>query len=281
MTERALEYWGRKVARLPGAGSLLVSTDLQGNWGDYQALKAHRQPDELLLLVGDLVHGPGGWALERWPEYLGSPYVDRSRELILDFEQLSLSEPVFALLGNHEHAHIGGPRVAKFHEDEAAVLDAALGDDAARVHDFMRSFPLLAVGDGVVFVHGAPGATEASLEDFERLRYDGYDSVRIREMYGRDTLADLLWSRCASTDQALDLLEACTGRREGVVVYGHDVVRSGFEAEDAHQLCLSTSFGLFDPHKTMLRLDLGRPIRSVQDLEEGLLPLYPELKDAR
>lgn len=275
MAERALHFWGKKVAALPREGGLLVSTDLQGNLGDYQALKAHQRRDELLLLVGDLVHGPGGWAVDHWPEYLGTPYLDRSVELLLDVEAESWSRRILALMGNHEHAHVGGPRVAKFHADEAAVLDEALGDERGRMHAFLRLFPLLAVGDGVVFVHGAPAATEPSLGDFEALEYDGYDGLRIREMYGRDTLADLLWSRSARTDQALDLLEVCTGRREGVVVYGHDVVRSGWEAEDDHQLCMSTSFGLFDDAKTMLRLDLSRRVRSVRDLESGLEPLYP------
>ena len=214
---RALDLWNRKVARLPDTGGLWVCTDLQGNLPDYERMKELQQPDEVLLFLGDLVHGPGGWADDHWPEYLGTRYVDESRALILDFEQQSRSKRMLALMGNHEHAHVGGPRVAKFHKDEAAVLDQALGHDGERVRDFIRSFPLLAIGHGTVFVHGAPAAAEPTVEDFERLDYAGYDHLSVRTMYGRDTLAELLWSRSASTDRALDLLEVCTGRREGVV----------------------------------------------------------------
>ena len=40
-------WFGRKVARLPDHGVLLVATDLQGNYGDYDALKAiYRAEDE-------------------------------------------------------------------------------------------------------------------------------------------------------------------------------------------------------------------------------------------
>lgn len=51
----------------------------------------------------------------------------------------------FSLLGNHEHAHVGGPVVPKFYPDEARVLDEALANDRERIHDFFRSFPLIAV----------------------------------------------------------------------------------------------------------------------------------------
>ncbi len=272
---RALDLWDRKVARLPDRGGLWVCTDLQGNLTDYERMKELQGPEELLLFLGDLVHGPGGWAEDHWPDYLGKQYVDESRTLILDFERDSRTRPMLALMGNHEHSHVGGPKVAKFHRDEAAVLDEALGEERERVHDFLRTFPLLAVGPGVVFVHGAPAATEPCVEDFELLDYAGYDQLSVRSMFGRDTLAELLWARCASTDRALDLLEVCTGRREGVVVYGHDVVRSGWAAEDEHQLCLSTSFGCHDHAKTALWLDLAEQVRSVEDLIPRLVRLYP------
>jgi hypothetical protein len=273
--KRALDLWNRKVAMLPRDGVAWICTDLQGNLRDYQRVKALAQRDEVMLFLGDLVHGPDAETLAAWPAYLGAAYRDESRALLLDFELASQHRPMLSLMGNHEHAHVGGPRVAKFYMDEAAVLDASLGAERARMHAFLKTFPLLAVGDGVVFVHGAPAATEASLEAFEALDYGGYASLTVQSMFGLDTLAELLWSRCASTDAALDLLEVCTGRREGVVVFGHDVVRSGWAAEDDHQLCISSSFGCFDPAKTLLRLDLGRRVRSVSDLEPALVRMYP------
>jgi hypothetical protein len=210
-------WWGRKVARLPDRGTLLVSTDLQGNLGDYNALKAiyTREADAgnepILLLCGDLVHGPGAYFSNphHWPSYLGTFYRDRSVELILDYEKWIEQADTVALLGNHEHAHIGGPVVSKFHGDEAAVLDQALGEHRSRVHSLFRSFPLLAVAPcGAVFTHGSPRATEPDLEAFERLRYDGFNQLHVNDMYEQGTLGALLWARSAEPEQARALLTA-------------------------------------------------------------------------
>lgn len=275
--------WGRKVAALPERGVLLVATDIQGNWHDYARMKALLAAeraaghDACLAFVGDLVHGPNPSLHEpgQWPHWLGTPYVDRSAEVLVDFERFTREAPAFSLLGNHEHAHIGGPRVAKFHSDEAAVLDAALGDDAPRLHGFMRSFPLVARGAcGLVLTHGAPFATEATPDAFERLSYDGYEESSIGSLYAHDTVGALLWARSASDARARALLSVVHGRPEGVVVFGHDVVHAGYEKMSETQLCLSTSFGLFDEDKRYLRVDLGAALRSVDDLRDGVELLH-------
>jgi len=280
-------WWGRKVARLPDRGTLLVTTDLQGNYGDYQALKqlyqreaeAGHQP--ILLLCGDLVHGPGEFFSNpsHWPDYLGTYYRDRSVELAIDYDTWRHEVDTVALLGNHEHAHIGGPVVSKFHADEAAVLDLSLGDEAPRVHAMFRSFPLLAVAPcGAVFTHGAPRATEPDLESFERISYDGFDQLAVNDMYEQGTLGALLWARYAEPIHARALLRATLGGDgEGFVGFGHDVVREGYEKVGDEQICVSTSFGCDDRNKTYLRLDLSKTYRSVHDLREGeeILPLYP------
>jgi hypothetical protein len=179
------------------------------------------------------------------------------------------------LLGNHEHAHIGGPVVPKFYEDEAAVLDAALGEDRARIHDFFRDFPLLAVAPcGVVLSHAAPRSTEPTPEAFERLDYRGYERKPIRAMYAVDTVGALLWARSASAEQARALLSAVGGT---FVVFGHDIVREGYQTVGSEQLCLSTSYGVDNAHKYYLRLDLSAHYRGVADLREGteIRRLYP------
>lgn len=280
-------WWGRKVARLPERGTLLVSTDLQGNYGDYQALKRLYQREledgnePVLLLCGDLVHGPGEYFSDpaQWPDYLGTYYRDRSVELVLDYSQWRDTVSTVALLGNHEHAHIGGPVVSKFHGDEAAVLDHALAGNAPLVHEMFRSFPLIAVAPcGAVFTHGAPRATEPDIESFERIRYDGFDRMAVNDMYEQGTLGALLWARYAEPACARALLSAVLGRDgEGFVGFGHDVVREGYEKVGDEQICVSTSFGCDDRNKTYLRLDLSQTYRSVHDLREGqeILPLYP------
>jgi hypothetical protein len=281
--------WGRKVARLPDRGVLLVATDLQGNLGDYEAMKAVYRREEasgnepVLAFCGDMVHGPSPdlHLPNMWPRHLGTPYVDASREVILDFERFTREARAFSVLGNHEHAHIGGPCVPKFYPDEAAVLDAALGDERDRVHGFLRAWPLVAVAPcGVVLTHGAPRGTERTLDDFEALSYEGFHGESLWRMLDRGTVGALLWARHASAEQARALLSVATLTPEpaAFVVYGHDVVSEGYERAGDEQLCLSTSFGLFDARKTYLRLDLSARYRSARDLREGveLVALHPD-----
>lgn len=290
-TSRAIPGWGRRVARLPNRGILIVATDLQGNWNDYQALKEIFMREKAdghepwLLLCGDLIHGPGDDLSNPrdWPEYLGSFYLDRSAELILDFEAFTREEQAIALLGNHEHAHVGGPVVSKFHPDEAAVLDHRLGTDRDRIHAFLRSFPLLAVAPcGAVFCHGAPGASEADLDAFESIEYGGYEKQRIDEMLVRGTLGGLLWTRGATPEQARALLRATQDgdTPRTFCVFGHDVVREGFLVRGDEQLCLSTSFGCYNRDKHYLRLDLGENYPSARALRPGieLRRLYPHAR---
>jgi hypothetical protein len=274
------DWWGRKVARLPDRGTLLFATDLQGNLDDYERMKRIYALEEdagnepILLLAGDLVHGPGRALADpdSWPDHLGTFYVDRSAELVLDFLDFSRSARALSLLGNHEHAHIGGPVVSKFHPDEASVLDERLGPDRARVHAFFRTFPLVAVAPcGARFTHGAPRATEPDLDAFDRLEYDGYEATCIQSMYEAGTVGGLLWSRYAEPERARAFLAATSldSSGNGFVAFGHDVVREGFEKIGEEQLCISTSFGCENRDKYYLRLDLAARYRSVHDLRIG------------
>jgi hypothetical protein len=273
--------------RLPDHGVLIVATDLQGNLGDFRALaEIHRRECEAgrqawLLLCGDLVHGPPEELVgAEWPDHLGTPYEDRSAELVLAYMQYVREHDSVCLLGNHEHAHIGGPIVSKFHLDEAAVLEARLGSDRDRVRQFLSGLPLIAVAPcGIVCTHGAPWTTEANLEAFESLTYDGFEDVPLWRMLESGTVGALLWARGASDQQAEALLEAVHGRRDfGFVVYGHDIVREGYETSGDRQVCVSTSFALFDEAKTYLRLELDRRYDDVHALRPGyeILPLYPK-----
>lgn len=287
-------WWGRKVATLPAQGVLVVATDLQGNLEDYHALlrvmEAERAAghEAWLVLCGDMVHGPSCELTVpgAWPEHLGTYYEDRSAELVLDLIDIVERTDTICLIGNHEHAHIGGPVVSKFHEDEAATLEARLGPECERVRRFLRGLPLVAVAPcGVVCTHGAPRATEPDLASFESLDYertrDGipFERIPLWRMTEAGTVGALLWARGAAPEHARALLEATTldGEPNAFVVYGHDIVRSGFERVGDEQICVSTSFGLFDRDKTYLRLDLATRYRSAMDLRVGheILPLYP------
>lgn len=279
-----MHLWNRKVAQLPDEGVLLVATDLQGNFRDYERmLELHEaalaRGPAVLAFCGDLVHGPSPDLHEpgAWPPHLGTPYVDESARLIRHFANHVVDAPVFSLMGNHEHSHVGGPVCPKFYDDEAKVLDEALGPDAPVIHDLLRQMPLLATSRaGIVLTHGAPRRTEPSIQAFEDLTWEGYRDLSLRRVFDVDTLGALLWSRGCTDADALALLEVTTGRREGVVVHGHDVVRHGFAREGRHHVVVSTSFGLHDDDKVYVRVDLSERYHSTDDLREGieLLKLY-------
>ena len=275
-------FFHQKVARLPDRGVLLVATDLQGNWGDYCAMKARYAEEEargrepVLLFCGDMVHGPSESlsAPGAWPHYLGTQYRDESVAILRDFREFSRHARTLSLLGNHEHAHVGGPVVSKFYVDEAAVLEQAMGEEREELVAFMASWPLIAVSRcGLAFVHGSPAATMPSIEAWEGCDYKGYEGLQPIEML-RDNhpMGTVLWARSATDREAKAFLEVALPERQGdgVVVFGHDVVRSGYAKVGQRQLCLSTSYGLEDGDKSYLQVSLQAVYRSVNDLREGI-----------
>ena len=176
-------WWGRKVARLPDEGVAIVATDLQGNLEDFRALaRIHRREREagrraILVLCGDLVHGPAtSWCPSCGPITSARSIAIAPTSWCSSTWAWSRDNETVCLLGNHEHAHVGGPVVSKFHLDEAAVLEERLGDRTVeQVRAFISEFPLIAVAPcGLVCTHGAPRASEADLDAFERLRYEGF-----------------------------------------------------------------------------------------------------------
>jgi hypothetical protein len=55
-----------------------------------------------------------------------------------------------------------------------------------------------------------------------------------------------------------------------VAVFGHDVVREGFARDGVQQVCVSTSFGLFDEHKVYVQVDLAGSYPDAGALREGV-----------
>jgi hypothetical protein len=263
-----------RVLRLPGEGRLLVGTDLQGNLGDFRALEARflaAGPSAVLVLAGDLVHGPDDETADDWPAMLGTPYRDESPALVDAFLGLQQRCPgrVHCLLGNHDHSHIGGPVTSKFHANEAAALEARLDQAGVlRLRAAIETWPLVAVAPcGVVLLHAAPSAALEGPQTLETLRLDGYGEMTFAEFLSVPIVGPLLWSRMATDAEAERFVHAVGGQ---VAVYGHDVVREGWAKDGPRMLCVSTSFGLQDAQKTYVELDLGAQYRTVEDLREGV-----------
>jgi hypothetical protein len=270
----------KRFLQLPDRGRLLVGTDLQGNLKDFLQLAGHFRslgPDAQLVLTGDLVHGPDRETAHQWPDHLGTPYFDQSPELMNAFleEQLRAPGRVHCLMGNHDHAHVGGPITSKFHDDEAGVLEATLGPEGSlRLRTLLSTFPLVAWAPcGAVMLHGAPSADLQSAAQLEQLDVEGYRGFNIEHFMRVPILGALLWSRMATAEQSKRFLAALHGT---VALYGHDVVREGYERVGEDQLCFSTSFGLYDARKVYVSLDLAAKYPNVHALREGteILPLY-------
>jgi hypothetical protein len=273
-----------RVLRLPDHGKLIVCTDLQGCLRDFHRIveifddEMARSGDAHLLFTGDLIHGPHLDELD-WPEFLGEYYRDASGELIDELAVMMKRHPgrVHALVGNHEHGHIGGPHTAKFAADEVAVLEHLLGPErAARMCEVLRDFALVAVAPcGAVFTHGAPAASIDSIRDIEQAELEGFEVGSHIDILDTPVIGPILWARSAEPDVAAAFVHALGGT---FCIYGHDVIPEGFEIIGDEQIVVSTSFGVFDANKVYVALDLAAHYRSVHDLRVGveILPLYPD-----
>jgi hypothetical protein len=279
-----------RVLRLPDHGRLLVCTDLQGCMRDFQrfvqifeqALLAY-QGDAHVLFTGDLIHGPH-IDPEDWPDFLGEYYRDASGDVMMAYAALTAQYPgrVHALLGNHEHGHIGGPHTAKFAADEVALLEQILGPSAtARMRGIIHTFSLAAVTRcGAVFTHGAPAAQIDSLSELEAADLSGAHYASPLDVLDTPIVGKILWARSATEAESRRFLRAMNGT---IAIYGHDVIPEGFETVGDTQIVVSTSFGVFDSNKVYVSLDLGSKYRTVHDLRIGheILPLYPDRAPAR
>jgi len=284
-----------KVLTFPNEGALLVASDLHGNYPDFDRMRSLfidaqiSTGDAYLLFLGDLVHGPS-YSEEEWPDFMGTFYEDRAPEVFGDFLKLREQYPgrVFSLLGNHEHAHVGGPNTGKysrpgFEHDERGWFEHAVG--SRRMNGFlsaMREFPIVALTPaGVVFTHGAPYLERpTSLDELANLSYEGYRKSKRGEMHKVNPLGRILWPYCAPPDVVQSFLSdiASNGQNYGIVVHGHDAVMSGADIVPPNRVNLSTSFKMEDQNKTFMRIDLEGKYPSVDHLREGseLLRLYPE-----
>jgi hypothetical protein len=273
------------VLHLPDHGRLLVATDLQGNLRDFdriadlfRAAIVETEGDAHLLFTGDLIHGPHLEPNE-WPDFLGEYYRDESAAVVWGLESLRARFPnrVHAILGNHEHGHIGGPHTAKFAMDEVILLESIIGPEASQhLQAVFKHFPLVAVAPcGVVFTHGAPAAAIESIDEVFAANVQEITVEHPPDIFSVPVIGPLLWARSAPPAVARKFLAAMGGK---VAIFGHDVIPEGYERIGDEQMIVSTSFGVPDANKVYLDIDLGTTYRSVHDLKEGreILPLYPD-----
>ena len=241
------------------------------------------QGDAHLIFTGDLIHGPH-IDPEDWPDFLGEYYRDASGEVMIAYAGLAAQYPgrVHALLGNHEHGHVGGPHTAKFAADEVALLEQILGPaGTARMRGIIHTFALAAVSKcGAVFTHGAPAAVIDSVADVEAADLSGSAYASPLDVLDTPVVGKILWARSATAAEARRFLRAMNGT---MAIYGHDVIPEGYECVGDEQMVVSTSFGVYDTNKIYISLDLAAKYRGVGDLRIGheILPLYPDKAPVR
>ena len=162
-----------RIAWVEGPGTLIVVSDLHGNLRDFlRATQIFEESgDACLLFLGDLYHGPylspHDWAPH--VDKLGDFYYDQSPGLFRGYLKLKSLYPdrVRAILGNHEHSHIGGPRVAKFTPDEAASFEDSLThSERIELAKDINTWPWMVASEcGVAFTHGSPPPTGFDIQN--------------------------------------------------------------------------------------------------------------------
>jgi hypothetical protein len=270
-----------RLITLPDRGVLVAATDLHGNLADFRTVVARflDLDDAYLVICGDLVHGPA-YAPDDWPAHLGEYYSDESAALLWEAWRLQqrYEGRVHYLLGNHEHAHVGGPRLAKFHPDEARYLEDRVGAiEFERFRQWMRGWPLVAAAPhaGIVLTHAAPHAEISAVTDLDVAPLDGYEHLALHDMANSGPVGALLWARTTTAERARAFLRVF-GAGCRVSVYGHDIVREGHLVEHEPLLCVSSSFGCFDGDKVYLQWDLATSAASAHEVARlGLRRLYP------
>jgi hypothetical protein len=263
---------GRKLLTIEHRdGPVFISTDLHGNLEDFHRLREifAGERGALWVSVGDWVHGPSEGERRDVTSDDGEPlydYPDCTPQLLEELFALMDAHPgrVVSLLGNHEHAHVGGKRTHKFHDDEAVHLESLLAP--GRVEEMRRRFlswPLMVrlPLQGVLVMHGAAVAELDGPEDLERVRYQGPNNERASVL-----LQSAMTNYGFLKEHDRALLAKLGGE---VIVHGHDRSEGGFEPSAEAALLLCTSFGAKRARKAYLRLEPSRRYR-LQDLREGV-----------
>lgn len=273
-----------RIAWIEGPGELFVVSDLHGNLRDFLRITEifEQHQGACLLFLGDLFHGPyltqQDWA--PYTDVLGDFYYDQSPGLFRAYITLKRRYPnrVKAILGNHEHSHVGGPRVSKFTPDEAFSFEENLSLDERRtlVRD-LSGWPWM-VGSrcGVAFTHGAPPPTAFNQQ-----------SLNAEELYvtnpqawvQSDTvvLSELLWRRYSPPEDVeafLNHISSVCETKQHVVVHGHEPTPAGYQVEHNRLFNLSSSFAMRRPDKTYLHLSLNESYLNAYEIEACICPLY-------
>jgi predicted phosphodiesterase len=275
-----------RFAWVEGSGNLIVVSDLHGNLKDFLRIVAifEQEKDACLLFLGDLFHGPY-LTRDEWAPYidvLGDFYYDQSAAVFRCFIELYKRYPnrVCAILGNHEHAHVGGPRVSKFTEDEAMSFEAQLSHSERRqLYNNLSKWPwMVASKCGACFTHGAPPPTAFTRKSLEEESLEVTDPQTWVQP-GHALLSELLWRRYSPPEDVQTFLSHLNGfspYKQNIVCYGHEPSPEGYEIEHPLLFNLSSSFAMQHDDKTYLHFSLSEVYFNAYEVEMQIKPLYDD-----
>lgn len=260
----------RRHLILPAEGTLLVNTDLHGNGEDFERMASLFEASPAgthWVILGDVVHAPNERARTNRPDLYG--YDDASGEIVERIVQLQAQYAgrVHFVLGNHDWAHIGGPRVAKFWPDEAHHLEAQLTPaQLLALRELFRGALLCAIAPcGVFLSHASPGAL-IDIEELDTIDVGGH--VNAREHALIKELTNYYGQREAVTRSFLEHVSQQVGHVLTCVVHGHDRDEAGWFVQEETQLC-PVIFGAPRENRRYLRLQLDARYDSVHALRDG------------
>ncbi len=255
---------------LPANGTLLVNTDVHGSGDDFEQMRAifaRSDASTHWVILGDIVHAPDRTARLRSPALYD--YDDRSGEIATSIAALQVEYPgrVHFVIGNHDWAHVGGPKVAKFWPDESGHLEETLSADViATMHAVFRDALLCVMTPcGAFLSHASPGALVESLAELDAIDIGGELTVR-QNGFVRD-MTTFYGQREAVSRSFLEHMSHLSGCDLRFVVHGHDRDDAGWFKHENTQIC-PVIFGAPRENRRYLRLDLAARYDSVDSLRE-------------
>ncbi|WP_372371071.1 metallophosphoesterase [Candidatus Uabimicrobium sp. HlEnr_7] len=264
----------KKYTVLPEKGRLLISTDLHGNYGDFQTLKEFffcQEEPVYWVILGDAVHGP---SREHRKKNLYD-YSDRSWDIVSELMDLmAKNKNIYYVLGNHDHGHIGGRTTRKFHQDEVAYLRSSITSKQhlEMQYFFQNSLLAIVVPNGLLLTHGSPDDTLLNIEDLNDISFDPKENNN----YQNEVLCSFLSHYGQEEQVTANLLKRLSQNLNlsiNVVIHGHDRSLDGWFVEGNNQLC-PVIFGAEKQNKSYVFVDLSEKFTEVSQLEKYIFTIY-------
>lgn len=271
----------RRYLVLPRQGQLLINTDVHGNLGDFERLEAifREMPDDThWAILGDAVHGPSDAARARRPDLYD--YEDQSFEIVRKIHELQQThgDRVHYVLGNHDWAHVGGPRTRKFFPDEAENLEQHLSlREKTILHTvFNEALLCILTPCGVFLSHGVPGTQLETLDELDSIQDFEFARHNARQ-------TQILEALMTAYGQPVPVLEAFLqtvsdfGIEQRFVIHGHDRDEEGFYTDGLYDAC-PVIFGAPHQNKRYVVLDLAADYQSTAELrlDHEVRRLHPD-----